>query len=46
MIVNLLKKEFPPLPSDELDERTKKAVALFKIIVIKAQEEKWQYGDY
>ena len=43
MIVNLLKKEFPPLPSDELDERTKKAVALFKIIVIKAHEEKWQY---
>jgi hypothetical protein len=40
---NYLIKEFPPLPMEEIDERTKKAVILFKKIVTKANEKKWKY---
>ncbi len=40
---NLLKKEIPPLAEGEMDERTKKAIDLFKRIVIRASEKNWKY---
>ena len=36
-------KEFPPLPNNEMDERTKRAIELFKKITIKAEKENWKY---
>jgi len=43
MVNNFLKQEFPPLIAEEIDERTKKAIDLFKKIVIQASEKKWKY---
>ena len=38
-----LKQEFPPITNEAVDERTKKAIGLFKKIVIEASDKKWKY---
>src|SRR3989344_2841960 len=41
--INFLRQEFPPLANEEMDERTKKAIELFKKIIIQASEKNWKY---
>ena len=43
MVNNFLKKEFPPLADEDMDERTKKAIDLFKKIVVQASGKNWKY---
>ncbi len=38
-----LKKEFPPLSEEEIDKRTKRAVSIFKKLIIQAKEKNWRY---
>lgn len=43
MTFNNFKQEFPPLPSDKIDERTKKAIKLFRKIATEASKNNWKY---
>lgn len=38
-----LQKEFPPISDEEIDEKTKRAISLFKKIVNEANNKNWRY---
>ena len=42
-IISNFEREFPPLVKEQMNERTKKAIELFKKVAIKTREKKWKY---